>query len=173
MEGLAHGIDLTGLCHLGLREAALAAAVAFAGVVVQTLRSAGEDPAARPRGRAPTLLRPAAAERYFSKRKGLVLRRVVEILAGSAEFLLSLKTEGNLDGNPVSDETRQRQAVQLRELLSYLGPTFVKAGQALSIRVDLLPEVYLKELRKLQDAVPPFPTEEARVLTASWPLRVA
>ena len=102
-------------------EAALAAAVAFAGVrVVQTLRSAGEDPAATSAGdELPPYYDPAAAERYFSKRKGLVLRRVVEILAGSAEFLLSLKTEGNLDGNPVSDETRQRQAVQLRELLSY------------------------------------------------------
>ena len=166
VEGLAYGIDLD-LGALtppsGSGEAALAAAVAFAGVrVVQSLRSAGEDPAATSAGdELPPYYDPAAAERYFSKRKGLVLRRVVEILAGSAEFLLSLKTEGNLDGNPVSDETRQRQAVQLRELLSYLGPTFVKAGQALSIRVDLLPEVYLKELRKLQDAVPPFPTEEA------------
>merc|ERR1712176_1527665 len=100
---------------------------------------------------------PEAAERYFSKRKGLVLKRVFKILFGSAEFLISLKTEGQ----DVSEGTRQKQAVQLRELLTFLGPTFVKAGQALSIRVDLLPEVYLKELRKLQDAVPPFPTAEA------------
>jgi predicted unusual protein kinase regulating ubiquinone biosynthesis (AarF/ABC1/UbiB family) len=101
---------------------------------------------------------PVAAEQYFSKRKGLVLKRVFEILYGSAEFLISLKTEG---GQGVSDETRLKQATQLRELLTFLGPTFIKAGQALSIRVDLLPEVYLNELRKLQDAVPPFPTQEA------------
>eukprot|EP00959_Pyramimonas_sp_CCMP1952_P350524 7344090-Pyramimonas_sp.AAC.3 len=34
----------------------------------------------------------------------------------------------------------------------------LQAGQALSIRVDLLSEEYLKELRQLQDNVPPFPT---------------
>ena len=40
----------------------------------------------------------------------------------------------------------------------------MKCGQAISIRVDLLPEAYLKELRQLQDNVPPFDTGAARAI---------
>ena len=46
-------------------------------------------------------------------------------------------------------------------LCELLGPTFIKLGQALSIRTDLIPAAYALELRQLQDAVPPFPTDEA------------
>merc|ERR1712176_999413 len=140
-------------------SAAVAILVAVGLKVIQSVGSSKPSTGGAPSDSEslPSYYDPEAAERYFSKRKGLVLKRVFEILSGSASFLISLKTEGQ----EVSAETRQKQAVQLRELLAYLGPTFVKAGQALSIRVDLLPEVYLTELRKLQDAVPPFPTEQA------------
>ena len=47
-------------------------------------------------------------------------------------------------------------------LVTQLGPTFIKLGQALSIRTDLIPEAYALELRKLQDAVPPFDSDAAR-----------
>ncbi|MEJ7618507.1 MAG: AarF/UbiB family protein [Pyrinomonadaceae bacterium] len=42
-----------------------------------------------------------------------------------------------------------------------LGPTFIKIGQSLGTRGDLLPLAYVKELSKLQDQVPSFPTSEA------------
>src|SRR5690606_15604240 len=42
-----------------------------------------------------------------------------------------------------------------------LGPIFVKFGQALSVRRDLLPQDIGDELAKLQDQVPPFPSEQA------------
>ena len=51
---------------------------------------------------------------------------------------------------------------QLLSLVTQLGPTFIKLGQALSIRTDLIPEAYALELRRLQDAVPPFDSEAAR-----------
>jgi len=54
-----------------------------------------------------------------------------------------------------------KQAVWLRESLIDLGPTFIKIGQALGTRADLLPLPYVKELAKLQDQVPAFPTAEA------------
>ncbi len=53
---------------------------------------------------------------------------------------------------------------RLRVGLERLGPIFVKFGQVLSTRRDLLPADLADELTKLQDAVPPFPAEQARVL---------
>ena len=53
------------------------------------------------------------------------------------------------------------RAVRLRLALEDLGPLFVKFGQALSTRRDLLPPDIADELAKLQDAVPPFPSEQA------------
>ena len=52
-------------------------------------------------------------------------------------------------------------AVRLRLLLEELGPTFVKLGQVMSLRSDLLPDEITGELRKLQTQVPPFPGDEA------------
>ncbi|MEI6299979.1 MAG: ubiquinone biosynthesis regulatory protein kinase UbiB [Betaproteobacteria bacterium] len=54
------------------------------------------------------------------------------------------------------------RAVRLRQALEALGPIFVKFGQMLSTRRDLLPEDIADELAKLQDQVPPFPAAEAR-----------
>jgi ubiquinone biosynthesis protein len=50
---------------------------------------------------------------------------------------------------------------RLRQALEHLGPIFVKLGQVLSTRRDLLPSDIADELAKLQDQVPPFPSEVA------------
>jgi predicted unusual protein kinase regulating ubiquinone biosynthesis (AarF/ABC1/UbiB family) len=55
----------------------------------------------------------------------------------------------------------EQQAVWLTKSLIGLGPTFIKIGQALGTRADLLPLPYVTELSKLQDQVPAFPTAEA------------
>jgi predicted unusual protein kinase regulating ubiquinone biosynthesis (AarF/ABC1/UbiB family) len=54
-----------------------------------------------------------------------------------------------------------KQSVWLRQSLIGLGPTFIKIGQALGTRADLLPLSYVKELATLQDQVPEFSTAEA------------
>ncbi|WP_448811835.1 ABC1 kinase family protein [Agromyces bauzanensis] len=52
--------------------------------------------------------------------------------------------------------------MHLRLALEELGPTFIKLGQVLSTRPDLLPPAYVDELVKLQDAAPPVPAEQIR-----------
>jgi predicted unusual protein kinase regulating ubiquinone biosynthesis (AarF/ABC1/UbiB family) len=64
-----------------------------------------------------------------------------------------------------SDRPATREgAVAFRETLEELGTTYVKLGQLLSSRPDLLPDVYIEELGRLVDDVPPFPFEEARAV---------
>ena len=55
-------------------------------------------------------------------------------------------------------------AEHFRLALQELGPTFVKFGQVLSTRPDLLPPAYITELSRLQDAVPPVPWEDIRAV---------
>src|SRR5690242_9837126 len=65
------------------------------------------------------------------------------------------------EGSARKQSRLEKQAGWLRESLIDLGPTFIKIGQALGTRADLLPLEYVKELATLQDQVPAFPTAEA------------
>jgi ubiquinone biosynthesis protein len=53
-------------------------------------------------------------------------------------------------------------AARVAHVLEELGPTYVKLGQVLGSRADLMPPAFIEEFRKLQDRVQPFPTAEAR-----------
>ena len=82
-----------------------------------------------------------------------LLDRFIRVL----RFLIFRGAEGSS-----RKETRlAQQAVWLRKSLTDLGPTFIKIGQALGTRADLLPLAYVKELATLQDQVPAFSTAEA------------
>jgi ubiquinone biosynthesis protein len=69
---------------------------------------------------------------------------------------------GGDDGELPPEELAERheQAVGFRKRLVELGPAYVKLGQVLSTRPDLLPEPYIRELERLQDDVGPIPLEE-------------
>jgi ubiquinone biosynthesis protein len=59
---------------------------------------------------------------------------------------------------------REPRAVRIRTALEDLGPIYVKFGQILSTRQDLLPDDIAEELARLQDHVPPFPGAQAKAL---------
>jgi predicted unusual protein kinase regulating ubiquinone biosynthesis (AarF/ABC1/UbiB family) len=65
-------------------------------------------------------------------------------------------------GREVSAETRRRRARSLLNSLLTLGPTFIKLGQLLSTRPDVLPPEYVEEFESLQDDVPPAEWDAAR-----------
>lgn len=90
-------------------------------------------------------------------------RHAVPFLAGWAAEEAGVRIAGASSAS-LREVQYARRAARLRELLTALGPTFVKAGQMLSIRPDLLPPVAVYELQKLCDAVPSYPTAEALAL---------
>src|SRR3954454_258755 len=63
---------------------------------------------------------------------------------------------------PATDGVGSARGQHLREMLDELGPTFVKFGQLLSTRPDVVPPDIIVELRGLQDDVRPFPFEDVR-----------
>src|SRR5437868_9779799 len=63
--------------------------------------------------------------------------------------------------------TADEKAHELAADLEALGPTFIKLGQLLSTRGDLLPEPYLEALARLQDQIEPFPYEEVERIVSS------
>ncbi len=101
---------------------------------------------------------PMAIAAYYQTRPLQVWKRVLEIFVPFLAFGMTLWWSRKFGSNP--KQQRQR-AVRLRKLLTRLGPAFIKVGQALSTRPDLLPPVYLEELTLLQDQLPPFDNEVA------------
>jgi predicted unusual protein kinase regulating ubiquinone biosynthesis (AarF/ABC1/UbiB family) len=95
---------------------------------------------------------------HYKKRPLQVWGRIFTVLAPAIAFTFGVWFDSKL-GKKV--KTDRRRAVQLRELLTRLGPAYIKIGQALSTRPDLVPPVYLEEFTQLQDKLPPFPNELA------------
>lgn len=95
---------------------------------------------------------------HYKRRPLQVWGRIFTVLAPAIGFALGVWFDRKL-GKKV--KTDRRRAVQLRELLTRLGPAYIKIGQALSTRPDLVPPVYLEEFTQLQDKLPPFPNELA------------
>lgn len=85
-------------------------------------------------------------------------------------FLVMMQGDNTSNSTTVTDNDnsahlQEEHAARLRQTLTALGPAFVKAGQQLSIRPDLLPALVLKELQRLCDEVEPVPDAVAlRVL---------
>ncbi|QHG17245.1 AarF/ABC1/UbiB kinase family protein [Nostoc sp. ATCC 53789] len=105
-----------------------------------------------------TLYDPVSIAEHYQNRPLQVLRRIFAVLGPTLSFAFGLWSDSKR-GIVVKND--RRRATQLRVLLTQLGPAYIKIGQALSTRPDLVPTVYLEELTKLQDQLPPFPNELA------------
>ncbi|NEQ57170.1 MAG: AarF/ABC1/UbiB kinase family protein [Moorea sp. SIO4A1] len=101
---------------------------------------------------------PSAIAAQYQRAYLLILRRSFSIIWSFISFALGLWWD-RFRGRDVT-ENRAR-AIQLREILTDLGPAYIKIGQALSTRPDLVPQVFLDELTLLQDQLPPFENEVA------------
>lgn len=92
------------------------------------------------------------------------LGQIAEVLSEhglrSLSSALGLHRFGPAAKAPANHPAAPTPPEHLRMALEELGTTFVKLGQVLSTRADLLPPEYLAELSKLQDSVPPVPTEQ-------------
>ncbi|MEA3487708.1 MAG: AarF/ABC1/UbiB kinase family protein, partial [Euryarchaeota archaeon] len=105
-------------------------------------------------------------------RKFLYLQRYIEILNiistyGWGSDLVSKLDFKSLFGDrfkfakELEDISKLSEGERIRSAIEELGPTFVKFGQMLSTRPDLISQELIEELQKLQDKVPTYPTEDA------------
>ncbi|MGB7415801.1 MAG: AarF/ABC1/UbiB kinase family protein, partial [Thermosynechococcaceae cyanobacterium] len=115
---------------------------------------------ARPLSQHPAAVRydPTQIEQQYRGQRLKVARRWLFITTTFARFQVGRWWDQRVGLSPQQQRAR---AVELREMLTALGPAFIKIGQALSTRPDILPAAYLEEMSKLQDQIPPFDNQIA------------
>ena len=102
-----------------------------------------------------------AIAKLYRFRPWLLVWRTLKILFYFTSFFLGWQMDISMGK---SEGTQQERAAQIRRILTDLGPTYIKVGQALSTRPDLIRQDFLEELIKLQDQLPPFPTDQAMAI---------
>ena len=96
----------------------------------------------------------------WQRSRGSSLARQREVFLTTFTFLFFIWWDKFWQNN--TSRNRSRRADWLVRHMLELGPTFIKIGQSLSTRVDLLPPEYISSLAQLQDKVPAFSAKEAR-----------
>ena len=93
---------------------------------------------------------------------------------GRSDLISVAGLEGSVLPDEIAAETEIAPAEDLAKDLEKLGPTFIKLGQLLSTRADLLPGPYLEALERLQDHIEPFPYEEVeRIVSGELGVRIS
>eukprot|EP00803_Ostreobium_quekettii_P009098 evm.model.scf_330.1 EVM.evm.TU.scf_330.1 scf_330:441-5212(-) len=101
---------------------------------------------------------PDLIAKFWGARPVAVSTRILQLLSISSGFLSSIIFDflrGRLKENEV------KHAIELRNIVTSLGPAYIKLGQALSIRPDILSPAAMTELQRLCDKVPSFPSDVA------------
>ncbi|AWR97888.1 AarF/ABC1/UbiB kinase family protein [Acidianus sulfidivorans JP7] len=96
--------------------------------------------------------------------------RTITIIRKLAPRILKYREirENILKGKEIDQKELAKEAKLFTDALIDLGPTFIKFGQILSVRGDILPEAYLNELQRLQDEVPPAPKDEILKIVSKY-----
>ncbi len=93
---------------------------------------------------------------------------------GRSDLISAAGLEGSVLPDEIAAESQTASAEDLAKDLERLGPTFIKLGQLLSTRADLLPGPYLDALERLQDQIEPFPYEEVeRIVSGELGVRLS
>ena len=93
---------------------------------------------------------------------------------GRSDLISVAGLEGSVLPDEIVAESEAAPAEDLAKDLEKLGPTFIKLGQLLSTRADLLPGPYLDALERLQDQIEPFPYEEVeRIVSGELAVRMS
>ena len=113
---------------------------------------------------------PELIAQYWRRRPGAVAQRIVQLSTIAGSFITGIVMD--LVTKKTSENSVKR-AIQLREIVTSLGPAYIKLGQALSIRPDILSPEAMTELQKLCDKVPSFDNKIAfdtleRELGCKW-----
>lgn len=98
---------------------------------------------------------------YWQKEGGALQDRWNEFLATTVPFLTRIVALGLSGGSEAITAQSASLASDARKNIERLGPTYIKMGQMLSVRPDVLPQEALDELAILQDSVEAFPTDVA------------
>lgn len=101
---------------------------------------------------------PQAIAQYYRSRPWKAIWRAITVIWSFAGFVIGMLWDSWQ--HEVAAHQPER-AAHLRQILTRLGPTFIKVGQALSTRPDLIRKDFLIELIKLQDQLPPFDSAQA------------
>ena len=99
---------------------------------------------------------PQSLKSYFSARPLLVLRRVVQVMTTLGGYALNVAMDRLLGRSLEDTNLEVQRASELRNVITSLGPFYIKLGQALSIRPDVLSPKTMYELQKLCDKVPSY-----------------
>ena len=102
-----------------------------------------------------------AIQAFWDKQGGALQKRWAEFLGLSVPFLTRVATLSITGGAAELSRNDRSLARDARVIIEKLGPTYIKAGQMMSVRPDVLPQAALDELAVLQDAVKPFETAVA------------
>jgi len=106
---------------------------------------------------------PDTISKIYRKNPKRLFKRLWQTLIPIFAYIFSIGLD-KITGKLKNDSQARYRAKQLTNLLVELGPAFVKAGQALSTRPDIIPVVLLEELSQLQDQLPGFSGDKAMEL---------
>lgn len=107
----------------------------------------------------PEVYDPEEVACYFNLRPHVVALRVLEVFAAFASAAFRSRVSGfhSVIGNVDKDISQYNFGMLLKETMLNLGPTFIKIGQSLSTRPDIIGSEISKALSGLHDQIPPFP----------------